>query len=271
MEGYISPGMDISFVVTFHPSKLSRAIQYEGLQCFIQGSEALRLTLAGCCMETPVTKEVTGADTGWVSPLPHHLHRISPAGLFREPPCRATQYGTRSHTPPPRRGRAGRSALGVGKASASSSWGTGMQRAGPRALTGFAGGCSWKVLARAPETEPGATLQPAHGGAVWLQVSSLHKRDFLPGLAIFFLTSLGGGSPLHLVCKRLVPLPPLRTTLFVPKAMVQMEISRMARKSCALCSRAWRGASPSPQEWEGCLGRTKQPLCSSVADADFYL
>ncbi|XP_075290309.1 hydrocephalus-inducing protein homolog isoform X2 [Opisthocomus hoazin] len=57
MEGYISPGMDISFVVTFHPSKLSRAIQYEGLQCFIQGSEALRLTLAGCCMETPVTKE----------------------------------------------------------------------------------------------------------------------------------------------------------------------------------------------------------------------
>ncbi|XP_010157275.1 PREDICTED: hydrocephalus-inducing protein-like, partial [Eurypyga helias] len=56
-KGYISPGMDVPFVVTFHPSKLSRAIQYEGLQCFIQGSEPLRLTLAGCCMETPVTKE----------------------------------------------------------------------------------------------------------------------------------------------------------------------------------------------------------------------
>ncbi|NXQ99391.1 HYDIN protein, partial [Sagittarius serpentarius] len=56
-KGYISPGMDVPFVVTFRPSKLSRAIQYEGLQCFIQGSEPLRLTLAGCCMETPVTKE----------------------------------------------------------------------------------------------------------------------------------------------------------------------------------------------------------------------
>ncbi|KFQ76081.1 Hydrocephalus-inducing protein, partial [Phaethon lepturus] len=56
-KGYISPGMDVPFVVTFRPSKLSHAIQYEGLQCFIQGSEPLRLTLAGCCMETPVTKE----------------------------------------------------------------------------------------------------------------------------------------------------------------------------------------------------------------------
>ncbi|XP_075367152.1 hydrocephalus-inducing protein homolog [Mycteria americana] len=56
-KGYISPGMDVPFVVTFHPSKLSHAIQYEGLQCFIQGSEPLRLTLAGCCMETSVTKE----------------------------------------------------------------------------------------------------------------------------------------------------------------------------------------------------------------------
>ncbi|KAM9289560.1 hydrocephalus-inducing protein homolog [Morus bassanus] len=56
-EGYISPGMDVPFTVTFRPSKLSHAIQYEGLQCFIQGSEPLQLTLAGCCMETPVTKE----------------------------------------------------------------------------------------------------------------------------------------------------------------------------------------------------------------------
>ncbi|NXS73554.1 HYDIN protein, partial [Pandion haliaetus] len=56
-KGYISPGMDVPFVVTFCPSKLSHAIQYEGLQCFIQGSEPLRLTLAGCCMESPVTKE----------------------------------------------------------------------------------------------------------------------------------------------------------------------------------------------------------------------
>ncbi|NXK09844.1 HYDIN protein, partial [Herpetotheres cachinnans] len=57
-KGYISPGMDVPFVVTFHPSRLSHAIQYEGVQCFIQGSEPLRLTLVGCCMETPVIKEI---------------------------------------------------------------------------------------------------------------------------------------------------------------------------------------------------------------------
>ncbi|XP_071613168.1 hydrocephalus-inducing protein homolog [Heliangelus exortis] len=56
-KGYISPGMDVPFLVTFHPSKLSQTIQYEGLQCFIPGSEPLRLTLAGCCMESPLSKE----------------------------------------------------------------------------------------------------------------------------------------------------------------------------------------------------------------------
>ncbi|NXG68880.1 HYDIN protein, partial [Baryphthengus martii] len=56
-KGYISPGMDVPFVVTFRPSKLSHAIHYEGLQCFIQGAEPLQLTLTGCCMESPVTKE----------------------------------------------------------------------------------------------------------------------------------------------------------------------------------------------------------------------
>ncbi|KAM9214465.1 hydrocephalus-inducing protein homolog [Leptosomus discolor] len=56
-KGYISPGMDVPFTVTFRPSQLSRAIQCEGLRCFIQGSQPLRLTLAGCCLETPVTKE----------------------------------------------------------------------------------------------------------------------------------------------------------------------------------------------------------------------
>ncbi|KAM4672094.1 hydrocephalus-inducing protein homolog [Amazona ochrocephala] len=56
-EGYISPGMVVPFVVTFHPSKLGQAVQYNGLQCFIQGSEPLQLTLAGCCVEAPVIKE----------------------------------------------------------------------------------------------------------------------------------------------------------------------------------------------------------------------
>uniref|UniRef100_A0A8C3Q1J6 HYDIN protein n=1 Tax=Chrysolophus pictus TaxID=9089 RepID=A0A8C3Q1J6_CHRPC len=81
-KGYISPGMDVPFVVSFHPSKLSPTIQYEGLQCFIQGSEPLCLTLAGCCMETPVIKEVTAAvwkhfgDYKWkyFTPVLHSSH-----------------------------------------------------------------------------------------------------------------------------------------------------------------------------------------------------
>ncbi|XP_061325296.1 hydrocephalus-inducing protein-like [Pezoporus flaviventris] len=56
-KGYISPGRDVPFVVTFRPSKLSQAVQYEGLRCFIQGSEALRLTLSGSCVEAPGPKE----------------------------------------------------------------------------------------------------------------------------------------------------------------------------------------------------------------------
>ncbi|XP_009877078.1 PREDICTED: hydrocephalus-inducing protein-like, partial [Apaloderma vittatum] len=56
-KGYISPGMEVPLVVTFHPPKLNHNIQYEGLQCFIQGGEPLRLTLTGCCEDTPVTKE----------------------------------------------------------------------------------------------------------------------------------------------------------------------------------------------------------------------
>ncbi|XP_030368417.1 hydrocephalus-inducing protein homolog isoform X2 [Strigops habroptila] len=57
MKGYITPGVDVSFVVTFRPSKLSQAVRYEGLRCFIQGREPLRLTLAGSCVEAPGTKE----------------------------------------------------------------------------------------------------------------------------------------------------------------------------------------------------------------------
>lgn len=72
-KGYISPGMDVPFVVSFHPLKPSLAIQYEGLQCFIQGSEPLRLTLAGCCLEAPVSKEVTAAGPGRRLEAPHLL------------------------------------------------------------------------------------------------------------------------------------------------------------------------------------------------------
>ncbi|XP_077166200.1 hydrocephalus-inducing protein homolog isoform X2 [Paroedura picta] len=58
VEGYISPGMEVSFEVTFHPSEQSQDICYENLQCHIQGSEPLKLTLSGCCVGVPPVKEV---------------------------------------------------------------------------------------------------------------------------------------------------------------------------------------------------------------------
>ncbi|XP_067327017.1 hydrocephalus-inducing protein homolog [Anolis sagrei] len=58
LEGYISPGMDVSFEVTFHPCEHSPDICYENLPCHIQGGEPLRLTLSGCCVGVPPVKEV---------------------------------------------------------------------------------------------------------------------------------------------------------------------------------------------------------------------
>ncbi|XP_074864560.1 hydrocephalus-inducing protein homolog isoform X2 [Carettochelys insculpta] len=58
VEGYISPGMEVPFEVTFHPCELNPDIHYENLQCFIHGSEALKLTLTGYCVAVPMTKEV---------------------------------------------------------------------------------------------------------------------------------------------------------------------------------------------------------------------
>ncbi|XP_062997557.1 hydrocephalus-inducing protein homolog [Elgaria multicarinata webbii] len=58
VEGYVSPGMDVSFEVTFHPCEQSQDICYENLQCQIQGREPLKLTLSGCCVGVPPIKEV---------------------------------------------------------------------------------------------------------------------------------------------------------------------------------------------------------------------
>ncbi|XP_043935458.1 hydrocephalus-inducing protein homolog [Protopterus annectens] len=58
VEGYISPGMDVIFDVTFHPLELNQDIRYEGLSCMIEGSKPLKLTLNGSCVSIPTTKEV---------------------------------------------------------------------------------------------------------------------------------------------------------------------------------------------------------------------
>ncbi|CAM5150043.1 unnamed protein product [Eretmochelys imbricata] len=58
VEGYISPGMEVPFEVIFHPYELNPDIHYDNLQCCIQGSKALKLTLTGYCVVVPMTKEV---------------------------------------------------------------------------------------------------------------------------------------------------------------------------------------------------------------------
>ncbi|XP_078527074.1 hydrocephalus-inducing protein homolog isoform X2 [Lissotriton helveticus] len=57
-QGYITPGMEVAFDVTFEPKQLSHDIRYEGIQCFIEGSKPLKLTLSGSCVGIPSTKEI---------------------------------------------------------------------------------------------------------------------------------------------------------------------------------------------------------------------
>ncbi|XP_069510876.1 hydrocephalus-inducing protein homolog [Ambystoma mexicanum] len=57
-QGYITPGMEVALDVTFSPKQLSQDIRYEGLQCSIEGSAPLKLTLSGSCVGAPSTKEV---------------------------------------------------------------------------------------------------------------------------------------------------------------------------------------------------------------------
>lgn len=49
-EGYVSPGMDLPLEITFHPVQLNQDIRYEKLQCIVEGSQNLSLTLTGTCI-----------------------------------------------------------------------------------------------------------------------------------------------------------------------------------------------------------------------------
>ncbi|KAJ3022533.1 hypothetical protein HKX48_005950 [Thoreauomyces humboldtii] len=57
-EGYISPGMEISLEITFHPIEFSADIRYENLLCKIDGIQPLSLTLSGMCVPPPVQNEI---------------------------------------------------------------------------------------------------------------------------------------------------------------------------------------------------------------------
>lgn len=182
-KGYISPGMDVPFVVTFRPSKLSRAIQYEGLRCSIQDGQPLQLTLTGCCMETPVTKEVRGAETGWVPLPPPFTSRLSQGGdqrtfMHRHALLRPSPQSHPSIAPaaplflPLGAGEGRVFSTRSGRGTCSRLLGHRGQRGGLLPLRGIAGGGSWEVVALAAKSKPGAALAPAHEGAVWLQLFS---------------------------------------------------------------------------------------------------
>ncbi|XP_063801928.1 hydrocephalus-inducing protein homolog isoform X2 [Pseudophryne corroboree] len=58
VTGYITAGTEVTFDVVFHPHEISSDIHYENLNCFIEGSKTLTLTLSGSCVGLPSTKEV---------------------------------------------------------------------------------------------------------------------------------------------------------------------------------------------------------------------
>ncbi|KAM6936867.1 hydrocephalus-inducing protein homolog [Xenentodon cancila] len=58
-KGYICPGMEVPFEVTFAPVDLSNESRYENLSCFVEGSSKLvTLTVTGSCIAAATSKEV---------------------------------------------------------------------------------------------------------------------------------------------------------------------------------------------------------------------
>ncbi|XP_059507551.1 hydrocephalus-inducing protein homolog [Stegostoma tigrinum] len=58
VEGYISPGMQVSLEVKFHPVKVHADIRLENVQCFIEGTKSLYLYLTGSCVAPTAMKEI---------------------------------------------------------------------------------------------------------------------------------------------------------------------------------------------------------------------
>ncbi|MEQ2247199.1 hypothetical protein ILYODFUR_006861 [Ilyodon furcidens] len=58
VKGYICPGKDVPFEVTFAPLKPCNDLRYENLSCFIEGSPSVKLTVTGSCIQASTSKEV---------------------------------------------------------------------------------------------------------------------------------------------------------------------------------------------------------------------
>ncbi|KAK7505819.1 hypothetical protein BaRGS_00003090 [Batillaria attramentaria] len=65
VEGYITPGMEVTFDVNFHPQKVSADIRYDKIRCFMDGGphKPVYLTLTGSCTGIPPVKEVQNFST----------------------------------------------------------------------------------------------------------------------------------------------------------------------------------------------------------------
>jgi hydrocephalus-inducing protein len=61
--GYISPGMEVNFDVTFNPQELSNDIRKEKIKCFVEGIQPLCLTLSGSCVQVLPQKEIVHFET----------------------------------------------------------------------------------------------------------------------------------------------------------------------------------------------------------------
>lgn len=62
--GYISPGMEVNFDITFNPTELATDIRKENVKCFVEGLEKpLTLNLTGSCVQIVPQKEVHNFET----------------------------------------------------------------------------------------------------------------------------------------------------------------------------------------------------------------
>ncbi|XP_051884712.1 hydrocephalus-inducing protein homolog [Pristis pectinata] len=58
VEGYLSPGMEVSLEVAFHPAAVNTDIRVQNLNCFIERATSLQINLTGTCVPATAMKEV---------------------------------------------------------------------------------------------------------------------------------------------------------------------------------------------------------------------
>lgn len=61
--GYISPGMEVKFDITYNPTELTSDLRKDNVKCFIEGMQPILLTLTGSCVQVVAQKETHNFDT----------------------------------------------------------------------------------------------------------------------------------------------------------------------------------------------------------------